>query len=672
MRPFFLFVDLQRDFLAAPGLEPAAGEVVERASRLLCGARALGAPIGHAWTTVGPDPDERMPHWKASGRWICVAGTPGHAPPAALAAVPGEPVVHKTDFSAFGTGDLDRALAPCAPDTLVLAGVHVHGCVRATALDAYARRLEVLVAEDAVASDDPLHAAITRRYLEDRGIRFAPVAALLEACRRHAGAPETEVEERLPAAMIQGGPLPGDGLPRLIHVSPRDRRRRRFSVPVAGREEAAAAARSAREALPGWQALGAPARGEVLARWAERIDAEAEPLALSIAEDVGKPVALGRAEARRAAELLRAAAGRADAAPVVRCGPDSRSRRVPLGVVALVTPWNNPVAIPAGKLAPALALGNAALWKPAPAATRLALRLLELGREAGVPDGLVALLAGDRTTAAAAMGAPGVDGVSLSGSSSAGWAAQEICGRLRIPLQAELGGNNAAIVWEGADPADAAAAIARGAFSFSGQRCTANRRAVVDARLYHSFCDALLEATARVRCGDPLEEATEAGPLVSDEACGRVAGILERAREQGAAVLAPHADTPAFAALRRAGAYAPPALVLEAAPSSEIVAEETFGPVLVVEKAPDFGAALELAGSVRQGLVASLFGGSAGQRARFLAEARAGILKLDASTADADAHAPFVGWKASGVGPPEHGAAAAEFYTRAQALYGNV
>jgi acyl-CoA reductase-like NAD-dependent aldehyde dehydrogenase/nicotinamidase-related amidase len=671
MRSLLLLVDLQRDFLGAPGLEPPAGEVVERAARLLSGARALGVPVAHALTTVDPERDARMPHWKASGRWLCVRGTAGHEPPAPLQPEAGEPVVHKTDFSAFSTGELDRILAVAAPDTLVVAGVHLHGCVRATVLDAYARRLDVVVAEDAIGSDDPLHAAVTLRYLEDRAIRFAPLEAILR--RLAAGEAESEPgpEERLPAAVIGARKLRPEGLAEIVHESPGRRGRRLFAVPVAGPAQAAEAAGCAREALRNGAWPGPDAVRRSLARLAERLEAAAEPLARQMAEDVGKPVSLGRAEVRRAAQLVLAAAGRADEGASERRGPSSRARRAALGVVAVVTPWNNPVAIPIGKLAPALAFGNAVVWKPAPAATRIALRLLELLRDARVPDGLVALLAGDRRTSSAVMGAAGVDAVSLSGSSRAGWAAQEICATRRIPLQAELGGNNAAIVWDGAELPRAAALIAQGAFTFAGQRCTANRRAVVDARLYDRFTEEIAAASARIRCGDPGEDATEAGPMVSDAACRRVAGILDRAAEGGAAVTAPHASSPAFAALREAGAYHPPALVLGADPSSEVVAEETFGPVLVLQRARDYDEALALSGGVRQGLVAALFGGSPGERERFLAEARAGVLKLDASTADADPFAPFSGWKASGIGPPEHGPEAREFFTRSQAVYGS-
>jgi acyl-CoA reductase-like NAD-dependent aldehyde dehydrogenase/nicotinamidase-related amidase len=664
MKPLLLFVDLQNDFLASPSLEPAAGEVVEGAGRLLAAGRSRGLPVAHALTSIDRESDRRMPHWKANGRWACVVGTPGHEPPPPVRPLPNEPVVAKTDFSAFSTGELDGILAAAGADALVLAGVHLHGCVRATALDAYARRLSVVVAEDAVGSDDPLHAAVTRRYLEKRAVRFETAETILA---RWAAPSSVGAAPRLPAAVIAGREIRPGGLGEVRHVSPRDRGDPLFAVPLAGPSEAAAAAASVAQARGPWASRSPAERAAVLSAFGERLEAEVEELARQMAREVGKPVALGRAEVRRAAELLRAA-GPADEDPAP-AGAASRARRRPLGVVALVTPWNNPVAIPAGKIGAALAWGNGAVWKPAPAATRVALRMLELLREAGAPEELVALVAGDREAAIAVMEAGEVAGVSLSGSSRAGWAAQEVCARRRIPLQAELGGNNAAIVWTGADPGQAADRIARGAFAFSGQRCTANRRAVVDARLYDRFLEEAVAAAGRIACGDPLDPATEAGPLISDEAVRRIEAFLARARSDGASVVAPCAESPAFARLRAAGPYVSPVIVHGAPPGSEIVSEETFGPVLVLQRARDFDEALSLADGVRQGLVGALIGGSPGERDRFLGECRVGILKLDASTADADARAPFGGWKSSGLGPPEHGPGNREFYTRTQAVY---
>jgi alpha-ketoglutaric semialdehyde dehydrogenase len=643
MKPVLLLVDLQNDFLDAPGLEPERSAVVRQAARLLCGARARSVTVVHAVTSVDAGGVDRMPHWKAAGTWKCMRGTLGHEAPTEIAPSGREEVVSKTFFSAFSAPGLDAVLSRAGADTLLVAGVHLHGCVRATVLDAYQRGYEVWIAEDAVASDDPLHAAVTRRYLEGRAARFASVEELLA---------------RL------GGNVPG----MLLHRSPRDTTQVLFSVPMSGGAEAAAAGLAAREAGEAWRRTPAAGRASRLSRLADRLEAEASDLGRQLAADVGKPISLGEEEARRAAALIRNAAklrfedGRGDSG--------SRYRRVPLGVVAAVTPWNNPVAIPWGKIAPALVLGNTVVWKPSPAGTGLARRTLEMARDAGIPEGVLGLLTGDHRTAAALMSDPRIDAVSLTGSSAAGWAAQEICARRRIPLQAELGGNNAAIVWEGADVERAAALVARGAFAFAGQRCTANRRAVVQDALFDRFLVRLAGEVAALVWGDPLDHATEVGPLVSVEARDRVAETVERAAAGAERVVVPHAASADAASLSAAGAYYPPTVVVGPAHESPIVQEETFGPVLVVERADRFDEAMHLGNGVRHGLVAALFSGPGPWREEFDRAAEAGILKWNTSTADADASAPFGGWKASGLGPPEHGPGNMEFYGRLQAIYG--
>jgi acyl-CoA reductase-like NAD-dependent aldehyde dehydrogenase len=206
--------------------------------------------------------------------------------------------------------------------------------------------------------------------------------------------------------------------------------------------------------------------------------------------------------------------------------------------------------------------------------------------------------------------------------------------------------------------------VAQGAFGFAGQRCTANRRAVVKSSVFGEFLDELVRAVGALAWGDPLDPSTQIGPLVSEEARDRVARAVARAAATGARILTPHAAPPPGA-----GAYLPPTLVVAPAHESEIVQEETFGPVLVLERADTFEDALRLANGVRQGLAAALFSGPGPWRERFHAAAEAGILKWNASTADADAYAPFGGWKASGLGPPEHGPGDVEFYSRLQAIY---
>jgi acyl-CoA reductase-like NAD-dependent aldehyde dehydrogenase len=621
MRPLLLLVDLQKDYLDSPGLEPAAGQVVERAAELLHSCRGAGIPVVHSVTTVSRDDDRRMPHWQREARWLCEEGTPGHEPPAELRPTDGEPVLNKTFFSAFENGELDDILGETAADLLIVAGIYLHGCVRQTVLDAYQRhRIPLWVAADATGSNDPLHAALTRRYLERRAARFMSVAEVTSAV---------------------SGPV----------------------QPKAKGDAAGDAARTCRAALGAWQEKGVAERALALEAAAERLEPQAEDLAVAMAETIGKPVRYGTMEVLRAAEMLRAVARRARATG----GPEpvgaAEVRRRPLGIVAVITPWNNPVYIPLGKIAPALAYGNAVVWKPAPAAAEISRRLASALEE--LP---VALLEGGVEAAAAAMSEPGVDAVTVTGSSAAGYAAQEICARRRIPFQAELGGNNAAIVWPDADLGLAAREIAEGAFAQAGQRCTANRRVIVHADCRDELLDLLRLETQALSWGDPRRQETQVGPLVSNERQERLARLLARAGND-VELIRPHGDG-APEADGFAGAWCPPTIALCDDPAHELVKEEAFGPILVLQTATDWDEALALLNGVPQGLAAALFSSSPELAERFLREANAGILKLGRSTADAEVDVPFGGWKGSGIGPPEHGDFDLDFYTRPQVVYG--
>jgi acyl-CoA reductase-like NAD-dependent aldehyde dehydrogenase len=239
-----------------------------------------------------------------------------------------------------------------------------------------------------------------------------------------------------------------------------------------------------------------------------------------------------------------------------------------------------------------------------------------------------------------------VDAVSLTGSERAGWSARAICGSRGIPLQAELGGNNAAVVWDAADLFQAVRAAAEGAFGFAGQRCTANRRLIVP----------------RASVGQVLailgQSMPQAPSLISPESKARVAALLRRCG--GATIEGPAGPGPDTH---------PAVVVLAEEADGEIVQEESFGPVLVVQPADDFEHAVRLCNGVRQGLVAALFTRDPERRDRFLETAQAGVLKVNRSTVDAGVEAPFGGWKSSGSGPPEHGVANLHFYARMQAVY---
>jgi acyl-CoA reductase-like NAD-dependent aldehyde dehydrogenase len=645
MKPALVLVDLQGDYLMSAGLQPTADDLVSRASLLLNGCRQSGMLVIHVLTTVDRGDDRRLPHWRKANRWQCVSGTTGHEPPEPLRPLAGEMVVHKTGFNPFASGKLEAALRRAGCDTVLLAGLHLHACIRTAAVECLERNFQVRIAEDAVAGNDPILAAGTRRWLAQRCVEFESVAALL--------------------TRIEGGVNS-----EIIHRSPRCSNEVLFQFPNASADEIATATQAARTAWPAWRHAESSGRLRVIEELAVRLEANASDLARQMAVEIGKPMRHGLEEVRRTAANLR---------DVIRCASTQfaekrvsagRVRCEPLGVIAVISAWNNPVAIPLGKIAPALAHGNTVVWKPAPAATRLAEALLKLIHAAGLPPDAVRLVSGDHRVAQELAASDEVNAVTLTGSSAGGFALAEICARRVIPFQAELSGNNAAIVWDDADLDFAAAQVAWGAFAFAGQRCTANRRVIVPIGLLENILPRLQSAAARLPWGDPLDETTEIGPVIQVAKRDELVSLVARAQADGSAqqVILPHETRSAEAWVQR-GAYAQPVIVCCEQPEHALVQEETMSPLLVVQPARDFGHALALCNGVRHGLAAALFSPSLEHQRHFLDEVQAGILKLNSTTAGVDVTLPFGGWKASGVGPPEHGEADRFFYTRLQAVY---
>jgi len=646
MKPALLLVDLQNDHLAAPELHPPADAVVTRAAALLDFCRRHRIPVIHIWTTLRRDKDRRLPHWKRTGRWMCVVGTSGHQPPARLQPRTGELIVHKTGFNAFAGAALDAALRRLNCNAVILAGVQLHTCVRTAAAESLERGLEVFIAEDAVGSNDPVHAAAVRRWLAERCVQFEPVNAVLSR-------------------------LDGDEPSKWVHRSPRKTEKILFEVPIGGADEIAVLTAAAKTAWTHWQRRRPSLCRPLLEKVAQRLEAAAPDLARQMAIEIGKPLSHGLEEVHRAAGNVRDVIRRAANFDLRRREVAGMVRHQPLGVVAIISPWNNPVAIPVGKIAPALVYGNTVVWKPAPAATHIAKAIVRLLQEAGVPAEAVRLLPGDHTTAQRLAADERVDAVTFTGSTPAGYAIQEICARRFVPLQAELGGNNAAIVWNDADLPQAAAQVARGAFGFAGQRCTANRRVIMPKEIFEKFWQELKMAAEKMVWRDPLKKSTDIGPVISAGKRDEQIASIQAAQNSGAArrvdlLFEKRAREPWV----KGGAYAQPALVGCDRPEHSLVQEETMSPLLVVQRADDFDHALKLCNGVRHGLVAALFSSSPGLQQTFLAEARAGILKLNSATAGVDASLPFGGWKASGIGPPEHGEGDRLFYTRMQAVYG--
>lgn len=658
-----LLIDCQDDFLARPGLVPDRVSLTERAAHVLARWRALGLPVAHVHTVTEVDGDDRMPHWRQAGLRLCVAGSAGAAPPPALAPLAGELVARKRFYSGFADPALDAWLRERGIGRLVLAGVYLHACVRGTALDAYERGYEVVVLDDVVATAEPLHGEATRAWLGARAASFRASAAVLA---EHGDAAVSPEGTSFPIAVIAGVARPAGAVPIHRHRDPCATDRVLAAVPCGGADEIADAARVAADAACAWTA-DAAARAALLDRWADDLERERPRLVELVVREVGKPRRFAEEEAGRAVAHARVAAELARAAGAMVLAPGVSVVSRPLGVVGLLTPWNNPLAMPVGKIAPALAFGNGVVLKPAPQASGSALALVESLARAGAPAGLVDVVLGTSEAARALCRDPRVAAIALTGALETGRVVAALCAEGLKPLQAELGGNNAAIVLADADLERLVPDLVASAFGFAGQRCTAIRRFVVVEAVAARFEALATQAIAALVVGDPAAATTDVGPLVAADKRDRVLTLLAEARRAGARIVTGGAIPAGW----EHGAWLAPTLVADVAPESPLVQEETFGPVAVLQVARDVAHAVALANGVPQGLVQAVHTADPVVRARVLAAAEAGIVQAGPGPLAIHPRAPFVGWKASGLGPPEHGTWDAWFYARVQVRYGD-
>ena len=671
MNPALVLIDVQNDFLLRPGITPSRDILIQTLVHLLSQLRPTGIPVIHVHTLVKADGSDRMPHWKRNDCLACVEGTFGCLPPDALKPEPRDYLVTKQFYSAFESSRLDTILRDEQIDTLIVAGLFTHGCVRSSVLDAYARGYQVIVAADAVASNEHEHAEQSVLWLKDRAATFLESADILPILQGGSVTKRAPVAELTSNACINGEWVHDNEARHWIHRNPSDNKEILSHVAVADMLTVQRAAQTVKGALTAGTVPPFGDRFQIMQEWANVLMKKKALLVQLMVREIGKPLGDAEEEVDRAILNIRSTARMTCERLDSVCGQQGifRTRDQSVGVVALVTPWNNPIAIPVGKIAPALLFGNGVVLKPSLPTTHTTTAIVEALFEAGLPKSLLSVVFGGAETAQQLIRNPDIDAVSLTGSSEAGVQVSALCSRLQKPLQAELGGNNAAIIMPDADLDAVAALIAKSAYGFAGQRCTATRRLIVVRDDYKGFVEQFLGAIEDLVIGYPGDHETGIGPLISREHRVQVNAAVEQAlTNPGVRLLCGGKEPPEW----HQGSWYQPTLIDNVAPQSEIVQKETFGPVVVIQKASDLTEAMALCNGVPQGLVATLYSEDIQTQQIFSRRAEAGILRINPGSFGIHPDAPFGGWKASGIGPPEHGVWDAEFYSRVQALYGNV
>jgi aldehyde dehydrogenase (NAD+) len=446
-------------------------------------------------------------------------------------------------------------------------------------------------------------------------------------------------------------------------------------APASGKEDVDAAVEAARAAYPGWRTTPAPKRGEILFRAAELLRDNKAELGRLVTREMGKVLSEGLGDVQEAIDMAYYMAGEGrrlsgETVPSELKDKDCKSVRVPIGVFALITPWNFPTAIPAWKIFPALISGNTVVFKPSSYTPVAAAKLAELVTGAGLPPGVLNVVHGTGPDIGEYLATHrGVDGVSFTGSSAVGEKLAKLCSTLDKEISCEMGGKNPIIVMDDARLDLALEGVLFAAFGTTGQRCTAASRIIVHNDVHDEFVKMLVTAAGKLRIGYGLGEATEVGPLINLEQLKKVISYIEIGKKEGARIAL--GGKPLSSGMYKKGFFFEPTVFTDVTPKMRIAREEIFGPVTAVIKAKDLSDAIEIANNVEYGLSSSIYTQDVNTGAVAERDLEAGIVYINAPTIGAEIQLPFGGTKRSGLGRKEAGGrgGALDMFTKWKVIY---
>jgi aldehyde dehydrogenase (NAD+) len=439
----------------------------------------------------------------------------------------------------------------------------------------------------------------------------------------------------------------------------------------ASRSDAETAIQAARKAFPGWARSGIQQRHDILKKVSDEIMARKDELGQLLAREEGKTLPEATGEVARAGQIFDFFAGEVlrlsgEKIASTRPGLEVEITREPVGVVGIITPWNFPIAIPAWKIAPALAYGNTVVFKPADLVPGSAWALSDIIVRAGLPEGVFNLVMGRGSVVGDTMlNSPHIDAITFTGSVSTGKKVAAACVEHMRKFQLEMGGKNPLVVLDDADLKTAVEVAANGAFFSTGQRCTASSRLVVTDGIHDKFVSALTERLKGLVVDDAVKASTHIGPVVDQSQLDQDISYIDIGQKEGAKL--------AWGGERlnreKPGFYLQPALFTDTQPDMRINREEIFGPVASVQRAKDYDEALALANDTIFGLSSGICTTSLKHASHFKRNSEAGMVMVNLPTAGVDYHVPFGGRKGSSYGPREQGRYAAEFYTTVKTAY---
>jgi len=444
-----------------------------------------------------------------------------------------------------------------------------------------------------------------------------------------------------------------------------------FQASVA--EDVEDACRAAAAARASWADLPATKRGEYLFKAAELLENRLQQLGEEMTREEGKTLPEAIGEVKRAINIFRYFGGEGSRQFTFQV-PSERENvlcytiRKPLGTVALITPWNFPIAIPAWKIAPALVAGNTVVNKPASLAPLSSFRLIEALHEAGIPPGAINYVTGSGGLVGDALTSnPKIKAVSFTGSTSVGSALYKKVSERRIRVQLEMGGKNPTVVLGDADLDYAADILINGAFFSTGQKCTACSRAIIERPVYESLVERLVEKTRKLKVGNGLDPGVQIGPAVDEEQLKTDLEYIDIAKREGAQLLC--GGKRLTGADYDKGYFIEPTIFSGVTSTMRVAQEEVFGPVLALMVAEDFEDAMRIANDVRFGLSASIVSKDLTRVHQFINRIEAGLITVNLPTAGVEYQLPFGGTKESSYGMREQGPQALDFYSESRTVY---
>ena len=434
------------------------------------------------------------------------------------------------------------------------------------------------------------------------------------------------------------------------------------------------AAEAAQTGFGRWRMMSGPQRAEILHQAANLLAQKRQDLATVVALEVGKPIGEALQEVDRGVVILRYFAEEAVhpvgmVIPAQQAGSLQFTLRQPLGPVAVISPWNFPVAIPLWKMAPALAYGNTIVWKPAEVASLTAARLAEVFAEAGIPAGVFNLILGKGSQLGSALvNHAGIQAITFTGSNEVGMRIAEDAARRNIKYQLEMGGKNAALVLADADLDQAARLIAAGAMRYAGQKCTATSRAIVVDEISDAFLARLQAEIRALPLAPAIDPGSAVGPLITSDSLEKVNSYAETGARVGRVLIG--GQRSGEEKLRQ-GFFFEPTVVADVPNDAPLVQEEIFGPLLVVQRARSIDEVISLANSTKFGLSVSLFTRDINAALHYIQDIQCGMVRVNGDTTGVDPHAPFGGMRASSSHSREQGPAAIEFFTETKTVQVN-